>query len=95
MIHTKDQLCKWIEENVTDHVLQQAFERGRIEVVGGVFAPLPTSKNNGWLVNLIGPYGDCYLIAVAEDRKRLGRYYWFRLAQGKEFWSNRVDYVGE
>lgn len=83
MIHTRDQLIDWLNQNVTDLILQQALQHGRIEVLGGYYAPLPTSKNSGWLVHLVGPYGHCYLIAVAEDRTQLGRFYWFRLAQGR------------
>lgn len=84
MIHTTDQLIDWLNQNIPDRnaVLRRALELGRVEVVGGVFAPLPTSQNNGWIVNLIEPYGTCHLLAIAEDRQRLGRYYWFQLACG-------------
>lgn len=77
MIHTRDQLLDWLSANVGDPVLSKAISDGQVEVLGG-FAPLPTSANSGMLVELTTEFGTRYLIAVAEDRKRIGRFYWFR-----------------
>lgn len=73
MIHTRRQLVDWLVANVGDRVLQNALQRDEVVNLGG-FAPLPTSHNYGWLVRA----GSHTYIAVAEDRRRLGRFYWFR-----------------
>lgn len=77
MIHTRNQLIEWIEHNVCDRVLISAVCDGTVEVLGG-FKPLPTSVNAGWLVKVVTKNRNIHLIAVAEDCKRLGRWYWFR-----------------
>lgn len=73
MIHTRKQLIDWLLSNVDDRVLQNALQRDEVVNLGG-FAPLPTSHNYGWLVQV----GSHTYIAVAEDRRQLGRFYWFR-----------------
>jgi len=75
MIHTRQQLIEWIEENVTDRTLQCAMNRGDLEVLGG-FNPLPTSANPGWIIQ-IKTVCATYLVAVAHDQSNLGRFYWF------------------
>jgi len=76
MIHTRQQLLSWLGKNIDDVVLQLVLESGDVEVLGG-FRPLPTSHNGGWLV-VMTYRGNTHLVAVAEDRKHLGRFYWFR-----------------
>lgn len=88
MLHTRQQLITWLEHNITDPILSDALEWGRIINLGG-FDPLPTSKNPGWIMKLVSRYGRTFYLAVAVDKKSW-ELYWFRLKEVD--WTN---WVGE
>ena len=83
MLHTRNELITWLYKNITDPILQQAMEWGRIENLGG-FRPLPTSKNPGWIVRITSKRGRVFAVAVGVDNFKL---YWFRLKEESIDWS--------
>ena len=74
MIHHKQQLIRFLEQNVTDRVLQNALHRGVVEFLGG-FRPL-LDDIPGWVVRLTSYHGMIYNIGIIE---KTGKLYWFRL----------------
>lgn len=83
MIHHRQQLLNFLERNVTDRVLQNALNRGRVEFCGG-FNPLIGSLS-GWAFVITSYWGSVYNIGIVEDINT-GKLRWFRL--GKIPWGN-------
>jgi len=76
MIHTRQQLLRWIEEYVKDCVLVTALGTGTVEVLGG-FNPLPASRYCGFLVRVKARFGSQHYIAVANTEGKPGCYHWY------------------
>ena len=87
MIHHRQQLINWLLKNVTDRVIQNVMESGRIENYGG-FDPLPTTNLPGWIVAITSGRGRVYNIAIVADTNFTMR--WFRIKDVP--WS---DWVGD
>lgn len=87
MIHCRDHLISWLLKNVTDRVLHNVLETGVVENLG-VFNPLPTSDQMGFIVQLISLHETAYNIAIVIGA--CGKYRWFRI---KEF--SWVDWAGD
>ena len=52
MFHSRQHLIQWLQENLTDRVLQNLLQGGgKLELLGG-FSPLPSSSLSGWIVAL-------------------------------------------
>lgn len=83
MIHHRQQLINFLEQNVTDRVLQKAMNWGQIEFLGG-FNPLFGSLL-GWCVSITSYRGTTYNIGIIED-VNIGKLRWFRLT--KIPWEN-------
>lgn len=83
MIHHHQQLINFLEQNVTDRVLQNALNRGRVEFCGG-FNPLVGSFP-GWVVSVTSYRGTIYNFGIIENTNT-GKLRWFRLA--KIPWKN-------
>jgi len=75
MIHHRQQLITWLLKNVTDRVIQNAIESGRIENCGG-FNPLPTTNLPGWILIITSGRNKTYNIAVVSENFKLR---WFRV----------------
>ena len=75
MIHHRQQLITWLLKNVTDRVIQNAMESGRIENCGG-FNPLPTTNLPGWVLIVTSGRNKVYNIAVVSENFKLR---WFRV----------------
>ena len=87
MIHCRQHLISWLLKNVTDRVLHNALESGRIENLGA-FNPLPTSDKMGFLVRITSVHNTTYIIAVVSGV--CNKYHWSRV---KEFsWA---DWMGD
>ena len=78
MIHHRQQLINFLEQNVTDRVLQNAMNRGRVELLGG-FNPLIGSLP-GWVVAITSYWKTTYNIGIIED-VNIGKLQWFRLTR--------------
>jgi len=87
MIHHRQQLINWLLKNVTDRVILNAIESGRIENYGG-FNPLPTTNFPGWVVAVTSVRNKTYNIAIVADINFTMR--WFRIKDVP--WS---DWVGD
>jgi len=86
LLHTRTELITWLSRNITDPILREAIEWGRIENLGG-FRPLPTSKNPGWVVRVTSKRGRVHVIAVGVKNFKL---YWFRLKEEMIDWSRWI-----
>lgn len=86
MIHHRQQLINWLLKNVTDRVILNAIESGRIENCGG-FNPLPTTDLPGWIIVITSGRNRVYNIAIVIDKFKLR---WFRVKNIP--WS---DWVGD
>jgi len=78
MIHCRQHLISWLLKNVTDRVLHNVLETGRIENLG-VFDPLPTSVDSGFIVQLTSLHETIYNIAVVSGA--CNKYRWFRVKE--------------
>ncbi len=78
MVHNKQQLIKFLEQNIKDRVLQNALCRGRVEFCGG-FNPL-LDDIPGWVVKLTSYHGMSYDIGIFEDINT-GYLRWFRVTE--------------
>ena len=74
MIHHRQQLINWLTKNITDRVIQQALESGRVENCGG-FNSLSGSLP-GFVVAVTSGRGTIYNIAIVVDNFQMR---WFRL----------------
>lgn len=85
MFHNKQHLIQWLQDNLTDHVLQSLIQHGELELLGG-FDPLPGSSNPGWIVALTSyRTGKTYYICIGID-KDTGQPRWWRTEKVK--WQN-------
>lgn len=87
MIHCRQHLISWLLKNVTDRVLCNVLESGRVENLG-VFDPLPTSDQMGFLVRITSVHNTTYIIAVVIGP--CNKYRWFQV---KEF--SWMDWRGD
>ena len=85
MIHHRQQLINWLIKNVTDRVIQQALESGRIENYGG-FNSLSGSLP-GFVVAITSARETTYNVAIVVDNFEMR---WFRLKE-IPWW----DWVGD
>lgn len=76
MIHNRQHLIQWVTKNISDKVIQQAIESGRIENLGG-FNPL-SGSNPGFVVSITSVRNKIYYIGVVLDQYQIR---WFRLKQ--------------
>lgn len=87
MFHHRQQLINWLLKNVTDRVILNALESGRVENYGG-FNPLPTTDLPGWVVAVTSVRNKTYNIAIVADTNFTMR--WFRVKDVPWF-----DWVGD
>lgn len=86
MFHSRQHLISWLQDNLTDRVLQNLLQGGgEFELLGG-FSPLPSSSNSGWIVSLTSyRTGKAYYICIGID-KETGQARWWRIKEVK--WQN-------
>ena len=85
MVHHKQQLLKFLEQNIKDRVLQNVLDSGVVEFLGG-FRPL-LKDIPGWIVQLTSCHNTVYNIGIFEDIN-IGKLRWFRLTEIP--WENWV-----
>jgi len=70
MFHSRQHLIQWLQDNLTDRVLQNLLQGGgKLELFGG-FSPLPNSSLSGWIVALTSyQTGQGHYICIGADEE--------------------------
>jgi hypothetical protein len=86
MFHSRQHLISWLQDNLSDRVLQNLLQGGgELELLGG-FSPLPGSSNPGWIVSLTSyQTGQAHYICIGVCQKT-GKIRWWK-TKGVE-WKN-------
>jgi len=85
MFHSRQHLIQWLQDNLTDRLLQNILQRGQLELLGA-FNPLPGSSIPGWIVVLTSYItGQGHFICIGVDEKN-GSVRWWRTKEVN--WQN-------
>lgn len=75
-INTRRQLIEWLEDNAPTASTQRAVRDGMVELLG-LFNPIPSSPNPGWIIAVTSLItGTTWNIVVAMQMKRPFYYTW-------------------
>lgn len=84
---TRQHLIQWLVDNVTDRILQNALNGGKVESFGW-FNSLPYINTPGFIVSVTSYRQSTYLIAVG-FKEITGVPFWFRIeGLNNVTWSN-------
>lgn len=75
-IDTRNQLIDWLEDNAPTISTQRAVRDGNIELLG-LFDPIPSSSNPGWIIQTTSLItGKTWNIVVSMQRQKPFYYSW-------------------